>query len=136
MKRTRLAVLWSLIVLGGFGHAGEAPKPATEDQEPRPSDPVKASMAFRPARVTAGATVELVVTVRIARAHYLHADKDPGGKFTPLGITATLPTGLEGVGDWQFPPPAKGRNGTPKYFDIVQLKRTVRVASDPPSREL
>src|SRR4051794_1190281 len=57
--------------------------------DPSPSEPVKAAMAFRPASVSAGGTAELVVSIRIARAHYLHAARDAGGKFTPLGIEVT-----------------------------------------------
>src|SRR5262245_2106790 len=71
--------------------------------EPSPSEPVKAVMAFRPASVTAGGAGELLVAVRVAPAHYLHATRDPGGKFTPLGIELSLPTGITALKDWEFP---------------------------------
>ena len=105
--------------------------PVAEDlavAEPSPSAPVTASMACRPARVKGETTVELLVTVRIARAHYLHAEADHGGTFTPLGMEATLPAGIEFVGDWIFPPPEAGRAGVPVYRNSVLLRRSLRVA--------
>jgi hypothetical protein len=97
--------------------------------EPSPSEPVRAVMACRPSgRVTA----ELLVAVRIARAHYLHAEADHGGTFTPLGMEATLPAGIEFAGDWAFPPAEAGRAGVAVYRNFVLLRRSLRVASPPP----
>jgi hypothetical protein len=97
--------------------------------EPTPSEPVKAAMALRPTKISPGMAGELLVAVRIARAHYLHAEADHGGTFTPLKIEATLPPGVEFVGDWSFPAPEKGRNGVPIYRTSVLLRRTVKFTS-------
>jgi hypothetical protein len=96
------------------------PKPDPVVPEPSPSEPVKAVMECR--------TEELLVAVRIARAHYLHAEADHGGTFTPLKIEATLPPGVEFIGDWVFPEPQKER-GIAIYRMNVLLKRKLKVIS-------
>jgi hypothetical protein len=112
-----------------------APDPSQAVPEPSPSEPVKAVMACRPASHPDGATGELVVVARIARAHYLHAEADQGGTFTPLSIHAALPPGVEFVGDWSFPAPEHGRGGLPIYRDSVLLTRALKVTGPlPPSR--
>jgi hypothetical protein len=88
-------------------------------------------MACRLANLSPGTTGELLVAVRVARAHYLHAEADHGGTFTPLKIEATLPPGVEFIGDWSFPAPETGRGGLPVYRTSVLLKRTLRVTSPP-----
>jgi hypothetical protein len=71
-------------------------------------------------------TAELLVAVRIARAHYLHAEADHGGNFIPLGIETSSPPGVEFVGDWSFPAPERGSGGVPVYRNSVLLKRTLK----------
>jgi hypothetical protein len=100
--------------------------------EPSPSEPVKAALASRPASISPGATAELLVAVRIAGAHYLHAEADHGGTFTPLKMEARLPAGVEFVGDWTFPPPVAGRAGVPVYRNSVLLRRSLKVTSPLP----
>jgi len=73
---------------------------------------------------------ELRVSVRIARAHYLHADAGDGGKFAPLAIEAELPAGVSAVGDWSFPPPEDAGGGKPVYRDAVLLRLPLAVAPD------
>jgi hypothetical protein len=99
--------------------------------EPSPSEPVKAVMACRP---SGPITAELLVAVRIARAHYLHAEADRGGTFTPLKIETTLPQGVEFDGDWNFPTPEVGR--VPMYRTSVLLRRSLKITSPPLSREV
>jgi hypothetical protein len=99
--------------------------------EPSPSEPVKAVMACRP---SGRFRAELLVAVRIARAHYLHAEADHGGTFTPLKIEAMLPPGVEFVGDWIFPTPEAGR--VPVYRTSVLLRRSLKITSPPSSREV
>ena len=101
------------------------PTPDPIVPEPSPSEPVKALMACR---TTGNATAELLVAVRIARAHYLHAEADHGGTFTPLKIEATLPPGVEFIGDWGFPAPEKER-GIDIYRTSVLLKRKLKITS-------
>jgi hypothetical protein len=98
--------------------------------EPTPSDPVKAVMACRPSD-RSGA--ELLVVVRIATAHYLHAEADHGGTFTPLKIDASLPPGVEFDGDWIYPAPEPGR--VPAYRDTVLLRRPLKVISTSPTQK-
>ena len=90
--------------------------------EPTPSDPVKAVMVYRP---SGRSTAELLVVVRIARAHYLHAEADHGGTFTPLRIEASLPPGVEFDGDWDYPTPEAGR--VPAYRNTVLLRRSLKM---------
>jgi len=113
--------------------------PGPEDlsvPESSPSEPVKAVMKFRPASVSDGSTVELLVDVRIARAHYLHAAGDPGSRFTSLDMEVTLPAGIKFIGGWKFPPPEAGRAGAPVYRNSVLLRRSLKVASTLPPQPL
>ncbi|WP_406699746.1 protein-disulfide reductase DsbD domain-containing protein [Singulisphaera sp. Ch08] len=106
-----------------------ASEPTPHVPEPSPSEPVKAVLALRPANISPGTKAELLVTVRIAKAHYLHPEADHGGTFTPLKMNAMLPAGVEFVGDWNFPPPEEGRAGVPIYRNSVQIRRAVKVTS-------
>jgi hypothetical protein len=156
MPKFTLHHLWALVLaIGilpgcGFNHASprtesvatapdqqKAPAPtvsASPIQEPdpivpdpSPSEPVKAVMACR---TTDNGTAELLVAVRIAGAHYLHAEADHGGRFTPLKIEAMLPPGVEFVGDWSFPAPEKER-GIAVYRTSVLLKQTLKLIAPP-----
>jgi hypothetical protein len=97
--------------------------------EPTPSDPVKAVMVCRP---SGRSTAELLVVIRIARAHYLHAEADHGGTFTPLRIEASLPPGAEFDGEWDYPAPEAGR--VPAYRNTVLLRRSVKMTTPTPSQ--
>lgn len=131
MRRPGLYIPCLLVAMEASQKADELSVP-----DPSPSEPVKAVMEFRPGSVSAGAEGELVVSIRIARAHYLHAKADPGGKFTPLGIEVELPSGIAGTRDWQFPPPETGRTGAPVYRERVLLRRPLRVKSSAAARSL
>ena len=87
-------------------------------------------MVYRP---SGRSTAELLVVVRIARAHYLHAEADHGGTFTPLRIEASLPPGAEFDGDWDYPAPEAGR--VPAYRNTVLLRRSLKMTSPTPSQD-
>ena len=115
------------------------PEPETEGvsvPEPSPSEPVTAAMKIRPASVSAGGTVDILVAIRVARAHYLHATRDPGDRFIPLGMDVTLPAGVEGIKEWEFPAPTTGRDGAPEYREAVLLKRSLTVSSSLPPQTM
>ena len=76
--------------------------------DPSPSEPVTAAMTIRPKSVSAGDTVEIVVNIRIASAHFIHAKDHADVPFVPVAVNTTLPEGLTPIGDWQFPTPEKG----------------------------
>jgi N-acetylgalactosamine-6-sulfatase len=97
--------------------------------DPSPSEPVMAVLTIRPARAAPGETVEALVRIRIAGAHFIHAKDDAGSPFVPLTMSATLPEGVEPVGEWQFPAPEKGRGKSLVYRDSVLLRRSLRVVS-------
>jgi hypothetical protein len=154
MPKLTLHLFWALIlameILSGCGldHAGSRAEPVViaPDQQkmaaptvisspipepdpivsdPSPSEPVKAVMACR---TTGSATAEILVAIRISGSYYLHAEADHGGIFTPLKIEATLPPGIEFVGDWSFPTPEKER-GIAVYRTSVLLKRSLRITT-------
>ena len=101
---------------------------------PSAAEPVTAVMTIQPSHATAGETVEVLVRVRIASAHFIHAPGEAGGPFIPVSVNATFPAGLEPIGDWQLPPPEKGRGSAVVYRDSVVLRRFVNVvASSGPS---
>lgn len=112
------------------------PIPAPNVAEPSPSEPVKAALACRLASLSPGTTGELLVAVRIAGAHYLHAEADHDGTFRPLEIEATLPTGVEFIGNWIFPAPETGRGGVPIYRNSVLLRRMLKITSAPPTPDV
>jgi hypothetical protein len=162
---TRLPQLWTVLVLScsplGCGPNPTAARPAeaaTRDStaappaaqsasgsdssqpdstaaDPSRSQPVTAALEIRPPSVAGGATVEILVHIRIAPLHHLTAD-DPSGTFDPLSVELNLPDGLEPGGDWQFPPPQEGHAGTHEYRKGVLLRRSVRVSSSVASGSL
>lgn len=95
---------------------------------PSPSEPVTASMIIRPESANGGDTVEVLVLVRIARAHYLHADNSHQ-PFTAVAMNLTLPEELQAVSDWRFPTPEKARDNSLVYRDTVTLRRSLRIRS-------
>ena len=99
-------------------------------RDPSPSEPVTAVMTFQPKRASVGQTVELLVHIRIACAHFIHANETAGGPFVPVAVNTTLPAGVEPVGDWQAPTPEKGRGTSTVYRDSVLLRRSLRVVSN------
>lgn len=105
--------------------AAPLPRPDPIAPEPSQGEPVKAVMECRS---TGGDTAELLVAVRIAGTYYLHAEADHGGTFAPLEVEATLPSGVEFAGNWDFPAPVKER-GIGIYRSSVLLKRALKVTS-------
>ena len=106
--------------------------PSTEKvpvPDPSPGEPVTAAMTIQPNRAAIGETVEVLVRVRIASAHFIHAPGEAGGPFVPVAVNVTLPAGVEPVGDWQLPPPEKGRGNSLVYRDSVVLRRSLKVVS-------
>ena len=97
--------------------------------DPSPSEPVTAVMTIQPNRASVGETVEVLVHIRIASAHFIHAKDDAGGPFVPVAVNTTLPTGVEPIGDWQVPTPEKGRGNSLVYRNSVVLRRSLKVVS-------
>jgi DsbC/DsbD-like thiol-disulfide interchange protein len=112
------------------GHLGCVLCPKKPDRDstafsPRRLAPV--CLLNQPDRASASEIVEMVVDIRIASAHFIHAQDEAGAPFVPLAASASLPQGLEPVGDWQFPTPEKGRGTALVYRDSVLLRRSLRV---------
>ena len=97
--------------------------------DPSPSEPVTAVMTIRPQRASAGDTVEVLVHVRIAGAHFIHAQDDAGGPYSPVAVTTTLPDGLEPIGNWRFPAPEMHHGNSPVYRNTALLRRSLGVGS-------
>ena len=64
--------------------------------EPSTSEPVTAAMQIRPPTAAPGATVELVIVARIARAHFLHAD-EADATFTATAVQGGAAGGGRGA---------------------------------------
>jgi len=110
--------------------------PDPSSSEPSPNEPVTAVMSIRPQRVSVGETAEVLVNIRIAEAHFIHASDDPGGPFVPVAVKMTLPEGVEFAGDWQLPTPEKGRGNSLVYYNLTRLRRSLRVVSNSTSENL
>ncbi|HEX2475463.1 MAG TPA: protein-disulfide reductase DsbD domain-containing protein [Lacipirellulaceae bacterium] len=91
-------------------------------------------MVFRPSEAQAGETVDVIVQVRIAGAHYLHAGSH--ATFTPVSMDIELPEVLEAKTDWRLPTPEKGRGGELVYRDSIILQRSLRILSDASPEEM
>jgi len=76
--------------------------------DPSPSEPVQAAMRIEPQSASAGDTAELVVYLRIARTHFVHASDPMDAVFTPIEVNVTLPEDLVAQGEWLFPAPEQG----------------------------
>lgn len=100
--------------------------PAVPD--PTSGEPVTAAMAVRPERASAGETVELIVYVRIAKAHYLHAPVDSDDHFLAVAMEDMLPEGVEAAGAWKLPPPEVGTGTSLVYRDSLIVRRQLRVS--------
>jgi Disulphide bond corrector protein DsbC len=97
--------------------------------DPSPTEPVTAVMTIQPKRASVGETVEVLVRIRIAGAHFIHAKGDAGGPFVPVAVNTTLPEGVEPIGDWQVPTPEKGHGNSPVYRNSVLLRRSLKIVS-------
>ena len=97
--------------------------------DPSPSEPVVAVMTVQPKRASAGETVEVLVRIRIASAHFIHAKDDAGGPYFPVAVTTTLPAGLEPIGTWQVPTPEMNHGNSPVYLNSVLMRRLLKVGS-------
>lgn len=84
-------------------------------------------MVIRPESAKAGQTVELLVAVRIASAHYLHAADDSDTTFVPVAMSLVLPDGIEAVGEWQFPAPISVHGHSMGYRESIFLRRSLKV---------
>jgi Disulphide bond corrector protein DsbC len=119
---------------------GQAPAAMSIDDivvaDPSPSEPVTALMTIRPKCATVGETVDLLVHIRIARAHFIYSKDDAGGPFVPVAVKATLPEGVEPISDWRLPTPEKGRGNSLVYRDSVLLRRSLKVVSSSSPRSL
>jgi hypothetical protein len=98
--------------------------------EPSPHEPVTAAMKLEPSSPTPGAEAELLVYVRIARAHFVHAAKATQQVFAPVEISVSLPPELEAQGDWRYPTAEIDRSGSPVYRNSILLRRPLRVSAD------
>jgi hypothetical protein len=96
---------------------------------PALEEPVTATMKFRPESLSAGEAAELLVAVRIAPAHYVHAANNPGEPWVPLAMNVSLPDGVEFSEDWQLPTPEKGHGDALVYRNSVLLRRALRVGA-------
>lgn len=102
--------------------------PAAPD--PTLHEPVTATMVARPERISAGETADLLVSVRIAPGHYVHAASDADTTFAPVTVDVELPEAVEAVGAWEFPSPQSAKNGEHVYRDSLLLRRTLKVPAD------
>src|SRR5262249_15010744 len=93
------------------------------------NEPVTARM-IAPKTVMPGEILELLVTIWIDGAYYVHAPEDQDGPFTGLSVELALPPGISATGEWKFPTAAKGRGGRPIYLDHIVLKRSLRIQPD------
>jgi Disulphide bond corrector protein DsbC len=100
-------------------------KPLTAP-DPSPDNPVTATMTIRPEKLTFGEVAEILVFVRIAPAHYVHAANRPDEPWIPLTVNVSLPDEFEYSGDWQFSTPEKGHGGALVYRNSVLLRRPLR----------
>jgi len=104
--------------------------------EPSPSNPVVAAMKFNPPTATPGGASELLIYVRIARAHYVHASSEAKLSFLPLKVSMQLPKELQGQGSWHYPQPESESGGESVYRNALLLRLPIKVASDVPASTL
>ena len=104
--------------------------------EPSPSNPVVAAMKFNPPTATPGGASELLIYVRIARAHYVHASSEAKSTFSPVKVSMQLPKELQGQGNWRYPQPESESGGESVYRNALLLRLPVKVASGVPASTL
>jgi len=104
--------------------------------EPSTQQPVTATMTIQPESLSVGETAEMLVSVRIEPAHYVHAIKNRGEPWSPLAVKLTLPDEVEALGDWEFPKPEVGHGAAMVYRNSVLLRRALRIRRQPSARTL
>jgi hypothetical protein len=109
---------------------------AVSAPEPSAQQPVTATMAIRPENTSVGETAEMLVSVRIEPAHYVHAIKNRGEPWIPLAVNLTLPDEVEALGDWELPKPEVGHGAAMVYRNSVLLRRALRIRRKPSARTL
>jgi len=98
--------------------------------DPSPSEPVVVGMMFDPPFGGAGDSTELIVYVRIARAHYVYAQGDANSTFSAVTMRVQFPVELQAQDDWHFPQAEVDKNGRRVFRDAVLLRCPVKVAAD------
>lgn len=113
---------------GGESAASGVPG-AADTASPTAEQPVQASINCRRVPSAAKATWEVVVDVRIAEDHYLHAPDEKHPDFIPLVANITLPQGGQVLGEWQYSEP-QVEHDLPVFRDRVQLRQHIEIAGD------
>jgi Thiol:disulfide interchange protein len=104
--------------------------------EPSPSNPVVVAMKVYPATVAPGGNVELLVYLRIARAHYMHCSSGRNSNYSPVEVNVELPKDLKAQGNWRYPQPESTVGDEPVYRNALLLRLPVAVASKTPESKL
>ncbi|HZU36051.1 MAG TPA: protein-disulfide reductase DsbD N-terminal domain-containing protein [Gemmataceae bacterium] len=110
--------------------------PARAGNEPDDHHPVVASATLQPSTSHAGDTVTLIVNVKIAPGWHIYAKGSSGPEIVTTLNLATLPKGVTAKGEWKWPKPDAGEEGTKIYQGEVTFRHTFQLAADAPAGSL
>lgn len=103
------------------------------DDKPDAHHPVVASATIQPAMGHAGDTVTLTITVKTAMGWHIYGHTSKGVEVATEIKVGPLPKGVTTKGDWNWPEPEPGEEGSKIYQGEVSIKRSLKLASDAPT---
>jgi hypothetical protein len=96
---------------------------------PDAREPVAVAAELSPERVRAGEALDFVVRVQTAPSWHIYAVGGSSGPGIPAPLRLKLPEGVEAVGEWVGPEPARGRDGQMIHEGTLAFRRRLRVAA-------
>jgi hypothetical protein len=99
-------------------------------QQPDADHPVVATLEVAPARVKTGATLDVVIRVRMAPTWHIYAAGGSGGPGIPTSLRLDLPVSLLAEGEWSYPESIRGSDGQMIHEGSIEFRRKLRVNED------
>ncbi len=94
--------------------------------EPSASEPVTGALQI-PGQVRAGKRFEVLIKLRIAGRHHIYATTGVREPFVPTKLEFLFPEGVEPLGAYDLPTPARTRNGDAIYTDNLIVRQPCHV---------
>jgi len=93
---------------------------------PTRAEPVRAAMQASADSVTPGGQFEVLVQARVFSDFHIYGLDPKVSPFSPTSLKLTLPDGLEAVGDWTGPSPARDKAGVEIYTGAAVFRRALK----------
>lgn len=102
-------------------------------QEPDSRHPVVGKAILKPATAHPGGTVTVEIRLDVAAGWHIYAKGSPGPEVQTTVKLVDLPKGVASKGEWTWPTPNPGAEGTKIYEGEVTIRRTLQLSADVPT---